>query len=122
VDGAGYVNKSVNGVPVVATPREIDLTTAEQLRAALLAAANHGHPTIVVDMSGTTFCDSAGLSTLVRAYERSQADDQQLRLVIPPDGGVTRIVTLTGVNRLIPCFSSLAAALDQASDGRVVVD
>ncbi len=33
-----YLRKMINGVPVMATPAEIDITTAEQLRAVLLAA------------------------------------------------------------------------------------
>jgi hypothetical protein len=37
----------INGVPVVAAPAEIDVTTAEQLRSVLLEAASHGHTTIV---------------------------------------------------------------------------
>ena len=35
----------VNGVPVVAAPEEIDITSAPALRSALLEAAAHGHGT-----------------------------------------------------------------------------
>ncbi|HEX5300668.1 MAG TPA: hypothetical protein VFW50_27120, partial [Streptosporangiaceae bacterium] len=37
------------GVPVVAAPEEIDITSAEGLRAALLEAAARGHGMFVVD-------------------------------------------------------------------------
>lgn len=37
-----YLIKMINGVPVVAAPAEIDITTAEQLRAVLLTAAGAG--------------------------------------------------------------------------------
>jgi anti-sigma B factor antagonist len=99
-----YLRKVINGVPVVAAPAEIDITTAEQLRAVLVEAAGGGHPTIVVDMTRTLFCDSSGLHTL-------------LRLVLPTDGAVTRIVNLTCLNSFIPCFSSLAEALARGSAG-----
>jgi hypothetical protein len=50
-----------NGVPVVAAPEEIDITSAPALRSALLEAAAHGHGTLVADMILTQFCDSSGL-------------------------------------------------------------
>ena len=49
-----------NGVPVVTAPAEIDITNAEQLRAALLNSAARGHATVVLDMTHTRFCDCAG--------------------------------------------------------------
>jgi anti-sigma B factor antagonist len=55
------------GVPVVATPEEIDITNAEALRSALLTAAANGHSVVVVDMTRTRFCDSSGLHTLLAA-------------------------------------------------------
>jgi hypothetical protein len=47
----------INGVPVMATPAEIDITAAEQLRAVLLAATENRYRTLVVDMTCTRFCD-----------------------------------------------------------------
>jgi anti-sigma B factor antagonist len=58
-------------VPVVEAPGEIDITNVGQLRAALLACTKRGATTIVVDMSRTHFCDSAGLHALVAAHKRS---------------------------------------------------
>jgi anti-sigma B factor antagonist len=73
-----------DGVPVVTAPAEIDVTTAGQLRAMLAEWAARGHTTIVVDMSGTQFCDSAGLTVLVRAHKQALAGNGGLRLVLPP--------------------------------------
>jgi anti-sigma B factor antagonist len=101
----------INGVPVVAASAEIDVTTAEQLRSVLLEAASHGHTTIVADMTRTRFCDSCGLSVLVRAHKRAVEEGGELRLVIPPDGTVFRIFTLTSLHRFIPRFDSLTEAL-----------
>lgn len=52
------------GMPVITPPAEIDTTTAGQLRAMLLECHRRRHTTVVVDMTGTRFCDSAGLSEL----------------------------------------------------------
>lgn len=101
----------INGVPVITAPAEIDLTTAEQLRTVLLHSAGHRHATIVVDMTRTQFCDSAGLHVLVRAHRRALAEGGELRLVILAGNPVFRLFTLTGLHRLIPWFSSLDQAI-----------
>jgi anti-sigma B factor antagonist len=101
----------INGVPVVAAPAEINLTTAERLRTVLLHSAGHGHATIVVDMARTQFCDSAGLSVLVRAHERAVTEGGELRVVIPAGSPVFQVFTVIGLHRLIPWFSSLDQAI-----------
>ena len=55
----------------------------------------------------------ARLHALVRAHTRAQAEGGELRLVFPADGSVPRIMTLTGMDRFIPCFASLNEALVQ---------
>jgi anti-sigma B factor antagonist len=101
------------GVPVVTAPAEIDTTTAGQLRAILLEWHARGHATVVVDMTGTRFCDSAGLRELVQAHKRAVAEGGELRLVLPADGAVPRVFTFTGLDRLIPRFAALGQALAQ---------
>jgi anti-sigma B factor antagonist len=108
----------VNGVPVVRAPEEIDITNAPMLRSALLEAAAHGHGTLVADLSRTRFCDSSGLHTLLAAHKRAQAGDGELLLVLR---GTTapRVFALTGIDQMIPTFTSVARALTQTSaDGR----
>ena len=104
----------VHGVPVVATPEEIDITNAEALRSALLTAAANGHDTLVVDMTRTQFCDSSGLHTLIAAHKRAEAEGREVLLVIPSPT-VLRVFALTGMDRVIPNFTSLAEALAQTA-------
>jgi anti-sigma B factor antagonist len=107
----------VSGVPVVAAPEEIDITSAPALRSALLEAAAHGHRTLVVDMTRTRFCDSSGLQTLLAEHKRAQAVGGELLLVIPAIA-VLRVFAITGMDRVIPNFTSLDQALAQpAADG-----
>ena len=109
---ASFPVTMVSGVPVVAAPEEIDITNAAALRAALVVAAAHGTRTLVVNMSQTQFCDSAGLHVLVRAHQRAQAKSGEVRLVIHDDH-IRRIFAVTGIDRLIPSFPSLEQALPQ---------
>ena len=101
-----------SSVAVVAAPAGIDVTTTERLRVALLPAEGHAQTLVVADLTRTLFCDSAGLAVLVKAHRRAVAGGGQLRLVLSADGSVARIIALTGLYRLIPCFRSLGEAMD----------
>jgi anti-sigma B factor antagonist len=103
----------INGLAVVTAPAEIDIDTAEEFRAVLLRAAADGHATIVVDLTGTRFCDSAGLRELVWAHKRAVTDGGGLRLVIPAEGVVARIFTVTGLEGIIPRSATLEQALTE---------
>ncbi len=109
--------ETICGVPVIAAPREIDITNAAGLQAALFEASALGHGTFVVDMSGTTFCDSAGVHALVQARKRSQSEGGQILLVVST-AAVLRVFAIIGIDRLIPNFSTLEEALAQASAAR----
>ena len=101
-------------VAVASLPVEIDLVNAGQVREDLLSVLNRGPATMIVDMGRTTFCDSAGVNALVRAYQRACASGAGMRLVVTAPG-VRRVLAITGVDGLIGTYPSVAAALaDQA--------
>jgi anti-sigma B factor antagonist len=109
----GFPVELVRGVPVVTAPEEIDITNAAGLRAGLLEAAGlgaAGHQAFVVDMTRTRFCDSAGIQALVEAYKRARAAGGQVLLAMS-GAAVPRVFELTGVDRVIPSFTSLDEAL-----------
>jgi anti-sigma B factor antagonist len=110
VPDAMFPVEVVSGVPVVTTPEQVDITNADGLRAALLDSAARGHGRLVVDMSRTEFCDTAGLHALVAAHKRALAEGGELRLVVA-GAAVQRIFAITGLNRVIPGFTSLHEAL-----------
>lgn len=110
----GYPVVVLGGVPVVTAPQEIDAANAEWFRAVLLHAARQGHGTVVVNMTGTQFCDSSGVHVLARAHERATGEGGWLLLVVPPTGAVHRVFTLTGLDQAIPMFGDLHEALEQA--------
>ena len=99
---------------IVRMPAEIDLTNADEIRYTLRAAAGYGATVLIIDMSATTFCDSAGVQAIIDVHnlvdDRNQtaAIPTELRLVV---AAVQRIVTLTGIDQLMPVYSSLDAAL-----------
>ena len=59
-------------------------------------------------MSGTTFCDSAGLKAILAAHAQAAKIGTELRLVAT---AVLRIMTIVGIDQLIPIYPTLEAAL-----------
>ena len=96
-------------MPVVTAPEEVDIANAALFREALAEVARLGQ-VVVVDMSRTRFCDSAGLNALVAADRLARAEGGEVRLVITGES-VVRVVGLTGVDRVIPVYLSLEEAL-----------
>jgi anti-sigma B factor antagonist len=111
---ARFVVEVVGGVPVVTTPEEIDIISAPGLRTALLDAAAHGRGPVVVDMSRTQFCDSAGLHVLIRAHKRARAEGDDVLVVISATA-VLRVFAISGLDRIVPNFSTLEEALAKTS-------
>ena len=99
-------------LPVLTAPPEIDTSTSGELRAILSRWLSRGHAT-VVDLSGTVFCDLAGLRELMRAHQRAEAHDSWLRLVTFAGGAFARICVLTGLDSNIPHFPTVKRALAQ---------
>jgi len=97
---------------VITLPEEIDISNSEQVREELLSLLNRGPAVLIVDMAETTFCDSAGVNALVRAHRRATASDAEIRLVLT-SRGVERVLAITGVDRLITTYPSVAAALNE---------
>ena len=106
----GFPVEMVSGVPVVVAPAEIDVTNAAGLRAGLGQAAGNGPGTLVVDLTRTRFCDSAGMHALVDAYKRARAEGGQVLLAVS-GAAVPRILEITGIDRMLPRFDSVAEAL-----------
>jgi len=105
----------VGQVAVVTLPAEVDVTNADQVREDLLAVVNQGAVSLVADMSKTTFCDSTGVSALVRAFKRATASGGGMRLVVNSPA-VHRVLGITGVDRLMPLYPSVAASLASPHD------
>jgi anti-anti-sigma factor len=97
---------------VVTMPAEIDAVNAAAIRPAVLAEASRGTPVLIIDMSATTFCDSAGVHVLVETYNQAAAARTRLLLVVT---AVRRILSLVGVDQLVPVFPTLEEALAGAS-------
>jgi len=99
-------------VPVVAIAGEIDASNAEEIAERLRAALSNRSETLVVDLSDTTYIDSAGLNVLFELSVALQERQQQLHLVIGQPSPIARMVTIVGLDATVPTHPTRAAALD----------
>ena len=94
---------------VVALPGHMDASNAGQIREELLPVINGGATALIADMTATTRCDHAGADAVVRAFQRAVICGTELRLVVTAEH-VSRVFSLTGLDRLVPIYPSLEAA------------
>jgi anti-sigma B factor antagonist len=89
-----------DGVARLVVAGEVDLTSADALTGRALALLDEGPTQLVLDMSGVTFCDSAGLNALFRVYAR--AEEQGARLTLTSlNAPVYRVLDATGATTVL---------------------
>jgi anti-anti-sigma factor len=103
----------------VTLPEHIDLSNADQLREQLLSVINRGATELIVDMTPTVSCDHAGADAVARAYQRGVVSGTQLRLVVTGPV-VRRVLSISGLDRLISIYPSLEAAIAAEAPAAVV--
>ena len=100
----------LGGVPGIAVRGEIDINAIDALDSALDSKIRMTTGAFVVDLTKTTFLDSSGLATLMRARGLLGTEDRELVLLCRP-GPVPRILELTGTIELFVIYSSAEEAL-----------
>lgn len=110
VSAAPYSVRWAGRLAVLTGPDEIDVSNAGRLLDKLLSVLDREPVTVIVDLTGTTFCDSAGMNAIVRARKRAAAEQVELRLVVAALA-VRRVFAVTGLDRMIDIYPSLAASL-----------
>jgi anti-anti-sigma factor len=95
---------------VVVLPEHIDLSNSADIRGELLSVINRGATALIADMSATVSCDNSGADAVARAYRRAFSNGTDLRLVVVSPI-VRRVISLSGVDRLVSLYPSLEAAL-----------
>lgn len=101
---------SQEGAAVVAVAGQADLHTAPELRTTLADAVDSGAPTLVVDLSETTFIDSMTLGVLLGALKRVTAAGGRLGIVCP-DRHLRRVFEITSLDRVLTLFTTLDEAI-----------
>lgn len=95
---------------VAAVSGEIDLRTADMLRAKLVELHASGPSRLVADFTAVPFCDAAGLGALVAARNQIAAAGGEIVLAgVRP--AQLRLLRITGLHRLFAVHSDVRDAL-----------
>jgi anti-sigma B factor antagonist len=94
---------------VISVEGELDLSTAPQLKWALLDSAQAGHSQLVVDLSGATFMDSTALGVLI-GVKRGLDAGARLALVCEAPS-ILNVFELSGMDGAFAIYATLEDAL-----------
>ena len=103
-------------VPVARLRGEIDASNAGECGDYLRALLSNRSVALVVDLSETTYLDSAGINVLFALAEEMRGRQQHLGLVVGDSSPIARMVSLTGLDRTVTVHPTLPQALDGAGE------
>ncbi|OLE28920.1 MAG: hypothetical protein AUG44_06065 [Actinobacteria bacterium 13_1_20CM_3_71_11] len=106
---------------VLAVGGDLDLNTAPELLQALTRLVDAGERVVVVDLAGVEFCDSSGLSVLVRVRNRLAGLGGSLALAAPTPI-VQRVLEVSGLDEIFGMYPSVEAARDASAHRPVTGD
>lgn len=92
---------------------EVDMSNADRLLDDLTARIG-SRPWLVVDLTGCSYLDSAGLRMIARVDQRCRQAGTGLRLVVEPSGAVDRVLAMTRMQEVLTVDRLLGDALVSA--------
>ncbi len=98
-------------VPVGVVTGEVDASNVAEVGVALRGLVTNRTSVLIVDLSSTTYLDSAGINLLFALGDELRSRQLTLRLVIAPGSSIARMLAITGLDKTYPTFSTLDEAL-----------
>jgi anti-anti-sigma factor len=106
------VRFSAHGRALVASVvGEVDLSNADNIRAAITESTDNHCLVVVLDLSDLDYLDSSGIQLIYQLREDVRARGQALRLVIPAGSPVNDALRLAGVAAHLETIDSVEEAL-----------
>jgi anti-anti-sigma factor len=100
-------------VVVARVSGEIDLASASTIGDELAGAVSNHALGLVIDLAGTTYLDSSGISLVFELAERLRRRQQQLRLVVPEDAPLRRVLRIVDAAATVPVVPTVEEAAAQ---------
>jgi anti-anti-sigma factor len=119
VNAEPYLRVADRGsVPVAHIEGELDMSSAPALRNRLLDAVENQDLGLVVDLSDTTYVDSAGLNLLFELAERLATRQVAFAVVYPEGGIVERVFGLVDISSVASVHHSVDSAVHSILGGK----
>jgi anti-sigma B factor antagonist len=98
-------------VVVAAVEGEIDASNVPDIADRVRMMLTNRNETLVVDLTQTTYIDSAGINMLFSFGAELEQRQQTLRLVVDPGSPIARMLAITGLDATVPTLPTRDAAL-----------
>jgi anti-anti-sigma factor len=104
------IDGQTDGIVVAAVSGEIDMASAKAVGGQLSDAVPNQALGLVVDLSGTSYLDSSGISLIFELAERLRRRQQQLMLVVPPHSPIRRVLNIVAAGGVVPMVETVEDA------------
>ena len=98
-------------VPVARVQGEVDASNAREIGDRLRSLLTNRSLAMIVDLSATTYLNSAGINLLFALAEEMRSRQQRLALVVADASPIARMIALTGLDRTMAVHTTLPEAL-----------
>jgi anti-sigma B factor antagonist len=102
--------ETVGEIEVVRIDGELDQASVPAVREAIDGAIESASRGVLVDLSGCGFIDSSGLSLIVDARRRLDAEGASFGVCSPTED-VRRLLALTGIDAVVALYETREAAV-----------
>src|SRR5437588_6560952 len=96
------VDRHEGSVPVCEIRGELDASNVDHVLERVVGSVANEAPGMVLDLGHTSYLDSAGVRILFELARRMRARRQELRIAVPGDGIVRRVLVLTALADVVP--------------------
>ena len=107
---AGLSVLSRPGCTIARLEGDLDIATTPALRERLLGVLGPAVRLLIIDLSGVSFCDVAGLAVLIGTQRRATVRGTTVRLAAPRPQ-MAKLLRITGLDHSFTICATLADAL-----------
>jgi anti-anti-sigma factor len=111
---ARVLEEHEDDVAIAIVEGEIDASNSAEIGRRLRALLTNRSMALVVDLTPTTYLDSAGINLLFELGAELRERQQQLHVVVPPAAPIARAIAITGLDSAVPTHATREAALARA--------
>ena len=98
-------------VVVARVSGEVDISNVGLVRRRLEDAVSNASVGMVIDLSATTYLDSSGVYLLFEFARALEGRQQRMSVVAPPATPSTRVLLITGFDKIVPVWETVEAAV-----------
>jgi len=110
-DTVQVVDRHEGPIPIAEIKGAVDVSNVERVLERVFGSVAVDAPGMVVDLNTTTYVDSAGVRILFELARRLRGRGQQLRIVVPREGMVRRVLVLTALGDVVALDDTIGSSV-----------